>query len=421
MIISLTKKRVASSLIAASLGAGLLVGSASADPQQYAGLAGVGSDTSQDLMNAFAGYSNGTDYTPIQTNASTNPAVRGDVQINSFDATRPGFVTNNCIVTKINGPAFLRPNGSGAGRRALAAANGIAPSGGQAGWKGTGCGTLVDITGQIDFARTSALITTTGTDVTFIPMTRDGVSFGFYKPGGTLPAVTSLTWAELNTVYAGTTRLVKGGVTIIPCGIQTSSGTHSFWRDAVGSDAAKELAATTQCNNTSIVALTNPTGRMQENEGPALKLRGDALNTAGTLAGSEFQVITGFSAAGFIAKRDGLGSPAPGPGIALGTITTDAATGGGTPGNPLTTAGLPNQLFYDNGVFGRTVYNVLPTAVAAAGGNAPLKQMFVDTDAGPANTAKICQATVTIAAYGFLPASDCGSIATTRAWEPANS
>jgi hypothetical protein len=419
MIMSITKKRVACGLLAASLGASMLVGSANAEPQQIDGFTVVGSDTTQDILNAFAGYSNGIDYTPIQTAASASPLVRGDRQLVSFDAIKPPYLTSNCIVGKANGPAFWRPNGSGAGRRALNQAQGL--GGGWTGPAGVGCGTLVDISGQIDVVRSSALGgTTVSADQTFVPMARDGVSFAYYKPaGGVQPAVTSLSFAELAAIYDGSTAVTVNNVRIVPCGIQTGSGTHSFFRDAVLSDAAQELAATTLCNNATATVGGTALGRMQENEGPALKARGDALNTAGTagsLNGTEFQVITAFSAAAFIAKTAGLATPAPGPGIALGTITSDTLLGGGVPGNPLT-AGAANATFYANTVFGRTVYNVLPVATVDAGGNTPLKQLFVDQDAGPANTSVICNQSSTIQSYGFLPVSDCGSTATDRSWE----
>ena len=43
---------------------------AHADPQQLTALIGVGSDTIQDVSNAFAGYTNGVNYTPVQAGNS---------------------------------------------------------------------------------------------------------------------------------------------------------------------------------------------------------------------------------------------------------------------------------------------------------------------------------------------------------------
>lgn len=388
--------------LTAMMGAGtIMTGSANADPQQLAAFAGVGSDTTEGVVNAFAGYNNGIFYTPLHSATSASPAVRGDIQIISFDALKPGFVADNCITTKLNGPSFYRPNGSGAGRKALNAAAGLG-----GGWTGSGgCGTLQDLSGQVDFARSSGISTPAGTDEVFIPFARDAVSFASYKPG-VGAAVTTLSRADLQAIYAGATRLVVGGVTIIPCGLQTSSGTFGFWNTALGV-AATENAATDQCN------LAGTGARVQESDGPALKAKGDALNTTGPLAGTNFEVISAFSAAAFIARTNGIASPAPGPGVAIGAITGGVGPNLGSPvvaGTPLT----PNATFYNDGTFGRLVYNVLPVSVANGPGNAAMKAIFVGA------TSQVCNSGTTIQSYGFLTTAQCGDTSTTfqRAWEP---
>lgn len=45
--------------------------SAGADPQFVNAFVGVGSDTTQDVMNAQAGFANGHNYTPLQSSAAT--------------------------------------------------------------------------------------------------------------------------------------------------------------------------------------------------------------------------------------------------------------------------------------------------------------------------------------------------------------
>ena len=55
MLTTKTKKALAAGLAVTALGAGLLAGSASADPAQLSAIVGVGSDTTQDVMNALAG------------------------------------------------------------------------------------------------------------------------------------------------------------------------------------------------------------------------------------------------------------------------------------------------------------------------------------------------------------------------------
>ena len=93
---------------------------ANADPKQYTDpIFGFGSDTLQDVTNAFAGFSNNINYTPLQTSAAT-----GTKQIVSWDAFAPGSdpTVVNCITTKTGAPQIQRPNGSTNGVRALSAA-----------------------------------------------------------------------------------------------------------------------------------------------------------------------------------------------------------------------------------------------------------------------------------------------------------
>ena len=155
MLTMSTKKKLALGLaFTATLGATLAGGSAQADPKQYSAAVGVGSDTVQDVMNALSGSTNGVSYTPINSGSAS-----GSRQEISFDATLPTGVGDTCITTKLNGPTFTRPNGSGAGRKALAASSGHNPGG----WTGSAigttpiCATAVDITGQVDFARSSSV------------------------------------------------------------------------------------------------------------------------------------------------------------------------------------------------------------------------------------------------------------------------
>jgi ABC-type phosphate transport system substrate-binding protein len=82
--------------------------------------------------------------------------------IGSYDAT--GSAT---IQTKAGGPSFVRPNGSGAGANALSdSAQG-----------GTHLFNSVDITGQVDFARSSSGPSGSGTALTYIPFAKDAVTF----------------------------------------------------------------------------------------------------------------------------------------------------------------------------------------------------------------------------------------------------
>jgi hypothetical protein len=145
MINSKTTKRLALCLaVSGSLGTAF-IGSAHADPKQYNALVGVGSDTVQDVMNAFSGNTNNVNYVPLQSSSATSFR-----QVVSFDAVPPAGTSGACISPKIGGGSFNRPNGSGAGRRALSRAiDGT-------GYGDASCGGPIDISGQVNFARSSA-------------------------------------------------------------------------------------------------------------------------------------------------------------------------------------------------------------------------------------------------------------------------
>ncbi|MUH51899.1 MAG: hypothetical protein F2789_11900 [Actinobacteria bacterium] len=390
--------------LTALLGSALALpsGPAKADPLQYSAFVGTGSDTVQDVMNAFAGSSNGTAYTPVKSTSGQ--------QIISFDATIPAGGADSCITAKLGGPTFTRPNGSGAGIKVLWAASG----GSSAGWTGSAIGTTpicasaVDISGQVDYARSSSGPTSgdSGTNLTYIPFGRDGVSFAYYRAAGS--PVTSLTRAQLVSLFTTGPQTI-GGVRIVPCGIQTSSGTYKFWNTVTTASTTTEGTSTTECN-----ALL---GRAEENDGTGLKARGDA---AAAVAGhANDQVIIGFSAAAFIAKSNLAAAGAPPAGVGMGSISDNSLTSGGTDlGSPVSGSApnlTPSSTFYDDATFGRNVYVVLPTTVATGAGNAQIKSLFVSST-NTANDAKICLETTTIQKFGFRTISSCGSTATKGSW-----
>lgn len=353
---------------------------ANADPKAFSAFVGVGSDTTQDVLNAFSGFSGGTNFTPVQSSVAT-----GQIQVASFDATG----TPTCIITKPGGGSFNRPNGSSQGRRALSRSVTGTPYG------NADCGPALgsNISGQVNFARSSSGPSSgdTGTDLTYVPFGRDGVSFAYYRTDGS--PVTSLTRAQLTSLFTTGTQTI-GGVRIVPCGIQTGSGTYAFWNTVTTATAAQENTATADCQ-----ALPG-VDRLQENDGVELKTLGDQADAAvnGT------QVVIGFSAGAFIAKSNGVATPTPPAGVGIGSISNDG--NGNNLGSP-TSGTVPNltpsATFFGNGTFGRSVYNVLPTSIiASAFGNAAIKSVF----SGP--TSSVCTAVATTQTFGFLPAPDCG-------------
>lgn len=396
--------KAAAVIAVAATGAATMVAggtTAGADPQQLTALAAMGSDTTQDVMNAFAGFSNGQNYTPLQSSSAT-----GFRQIASFNALPPAGATDGCITPKVKGSTMYRPNGSSEGRRALSRAidgTGYGPA--------ALCGGTKSVAGLIDFARSSSGPTSgdTGTALTYVPFARDALSFAYYRASGGAP-VTALSRAQLNDLFTNGPRNI-GGVEIIPCGIQLGSGTFGSWNGAVGVTSAQEEAAVDTCQALSTTT-DDENGRVQEHNASQLIDKGNAAP-----AGS--QVIVGFSASNFIAQCNGTGLYRLGPnpdtdtGAQLGDISDNGS--GTNLGNPVTAVGTCNTTssdyapvasFYNDATFGRNVYNVFNTSqIDHAFSFADLKSMFK----GAASS--ICSGTAldVVLAHGFLSPSNCGS------------
>lgn len=410
--------------------------SAGADPQQLTALKGVGSDTLDQVTNAFAGYVNGKNYTPVQSDLGG-----AKQQLISFDAVNPSGATGanaQCITTKTSARTFYRPNGSGQGQGALSRAIDLTSytrtsgNGGNCASAGTG-----PINGLVDFARSSSPETTAGTQLTYIPMGRDALGVAAYIKGGTLPAGLKFSWTELNSLFTTGPAVIDpddGGpaapVKVIPCGIQSGSGTYKSWNTTVGVTAAQEAVGTAEC-----AGLTG-TARLQEHSGIDLKAKGDAAG----VANGEI-VIVGFSAAQYVSQINGVATlQIPGtattPTVLMSGIIDDknGAPGTdlgipyvGTPAFPAAIGTLtPNASYYPNTVFGRDVYYVVSSARLASFSELGLKGMFVSTDVDnsqgkgikPAvngvpddHVAGICSAAAetTKNAFGFLTIDSCGS------------
>lgn len=368
----------------------LMASSASADPKQLTALVGVGSDTTQDVVNALAGESNGLLYNPVRSSAAS-----GRVQIVSYDAINPNNASDPCFTPTPGGPTTQRPNGSGSGQKALSRA----VAGG--GWGIATCGGVVDVSGLMQFGRSSSgPSNAVGSDLTFIPFGRDALSFAYYRAGGAGGPVTSLTRQQLQSLYTGgngSSLSVSNGaenVTIIACGIQTGSGTYKFWLEkAMAVTAAQDDLATSVCNALGTGA------RLQENDAAGLKAKGD-LVPAGT------QVIIGFSASNFVAQSNGVANNNPAASnVKIGSISNNGS--GVDLGNPVTGTApslAPLAAFYNSSIFGRNVYNVLPTAFATGAGNNDYKTLFVG------ESSAVCQASSIISTFGYLTlGTGCGT------------
>lgn len=398
MLTSKFKKKLAYAASAvAALGAVVAVGlagssPANADPKQFSALVGFGSDTTQDVLNALSGHSNGVNYPPAQSSAAS-----GRRQLVSWDA----FPQNQCIQTRAGSGSILRPNGSTNGLRVLSRAY----AGGT--WNSPLCGNK-STAGLVHFARSSSRPATLGSDLVYIPFGRDAVSFAYNRPAGS--PVTNLTTAQLGSLF-GTGPQEIGGVVIIPCGIQTGSGTYATWNGMIGLGTTGTPDNGTGFCNTTLApgGVPDGQGRLQEHNGPQLTVKANALATTsdpicdGTPGGAPVscanaQVIVGFSASQFIARSNNVASPNPGPGVGLGSVNGLAAVSGTAPN--LT----PSTALYSDTTFGRDVFNVVPAEVIDDFGAQDVQTMFV----GP--TSAVCSATSTIQQFGFLSlGANCGT------------
>jgi ABC-type phosphate transport system substrate-binding protein len=183
-------------LIAAAAGAGALslmlavIPTASADPDgppQYRDLAGVGSDTTMDLVQALSQV---VKINNVKVIGSYNATFSGD------PATFQTKADPKCTYTR--GAA----NGSSNGVKLLDTSIKA----------GDGC---------IQFARSSSPRgSSTPTGLTFIPFAKDAVSFAVRSDG---QVTKSLTIAELTSIYK------CESTSIVPVLPQSGSGTRSYW------------------------------------------------------------------------------------------------------------------------------------------------------------------------------------------------
>ncbi len=204
-------------LIAAAAGAGALslmlavIPTASADPDgppQYRDLAGVGSDTTMDLVQALSQV---VTINSVKVIGSYNATFSGDPATfqTKADATK-------CTFTR--GAA----NGSSNGIKLLDASTKA----------GDGC---------IQFARSSsAKSSSSPTGYTWIPFAKDAVTFAV-RSDGSVPK--SLSVAELTAIY----KCDPSMSSIVPVLPQAGSGTRSFWLGKIGVTEDQITAGTYPC------------------------------------------------------------------------------------------------------------------------------------------------------------------------------
>ncbi|MFD0281756.1 Ig-like domain repeat protein [Streptomyces lutosisoli] len=366
------RTRLTAAMVAAAVVSGTLVlaSPASADPTPagtFRQLVGVGSDTTQDVLNALAGDEvNGKSY-------ATTAVKAGDAGLASYDAIEPvtGSTTSN-IQTRTGGPSFLRPNGSGKGRLALSMSltgDKFPDSSG------------VSIKGQVDFARSSSGPSTSGTAFTYIPFARDAV--GVAVRGS---ALNTLTVDQLHDIYSGSLTEVNGQ-TVHPQIPQSGSGTRKFFLAAIG------LTDATLSPNVPAV---------QENQA------NDALTQDGALVP--------FSVGSWIAQINDVApdhsTTAAAAGAHLASVQLPGDTGATSPVTTVNGKLTPVGGYYENATFGRNVYNVVPSRAIDPTGvffDKALYDVFVTNGTHEAALASDTAETV-IASFGFMNESYNGSV-----------
>ena len=379
--------------------AALLVGAlavpASADPatDTYGQLVGLGSDTTQDVVNGLA-------------------AEIGDGKLASYDAFGTPTVT-----VRNGGTAIPRASGSGAGRDALLVAIGqIASKSVSVPPTGTAA-VNANVLGQVDFARSSSAPaagdTTAEGVVSYIPFARDAVSvavaegsplavvpfkvgssetasngdanlYDIYR-GAIKYAYISGTAGNYSYVGVGATNTAPQGATayaIQPLLPKSGSGTRSYFIGKLNLTEPNITAQPTGTIKATYVA-GGATVDVQEHDGSALV--GDPT------------AIVPFSIAQWVAQANEVGQVSDrrhGANI-LGLNGAAAVTQ--TAGSYATNSAFSALV--------RDVYNIVPSALADDA-SSDIAKAFVGTDS------LVCTETATILAYGFqlLP----GTTAETR-------
>jgi len=382
--------KIGVTLGAAALVVGALsVPAAQADPagNAFGKLVGLGSDTTQDVVNGIAG------------------AVGGN-QIASYDATNAGPT----VITRSGGSAIPRVSGSGAGRDELLVSIGAIPN--KSGVAlADGSSTTIDdsVVGQLDFARSSGGPATKDQSadgvLAYVPFARDAVDVA-YAPGSplakvpfyvgngteakTAPTLWNVYRGDVTHAYfnadgsynsVGSDETGPEGTTVYkiqPLLPKFGSGTRSYFLGQLGLTDASGFTSTSP-----FVSDTSNGKPIEEHNGQAIV---DAT-TGSTLA------IAPFSVSQWVAQANGVGTVTDRRhGVELADLSkVDGAQAPATTGSGTAYATNPNYAG-----FVRDVYNIVPSRLADDPSSA-IAKTFVGKDS------LVCKQTATILAYGFLP------------------
>lgn len=353
MKITRTKLGAGVAIAVLALGFGMSSAQADTNPGNNTTLAMVGSDTSQDVMEAMSN---------VVKDASNNPLL------SNYKATPVG----RTITTRSSDPdcTFVAPRNSGEGRDALSAA-----------LRSSSFSTSTNMSGCVNVARSSSGSNPTvspgvGT-MTYIPFATDSVTYATLA-SSSVPH--NLNIADLKSIYQanGTpgSSACFGFSPLLPA---FGSGTRTFFvATLLGlSDTVLPAPAGTANPLGSCVRDTNAAGTtIQEHDGRFIT----GLND-----------LAPFSTAQFIAQGSGVIADQRGR-TSLGAI--DFSNGNGA------TAISPVQLQTTFGTGTRPLYNVVPTAALTAGSTT--SNVFSGTSSA------ICSNGAVIQQYGLAPIATCG-------------
>ena len=373
-------------------------------------LDGVGSNTLEDLVNAWSGEEPSPGVTDPNTFGFITPNFYSPVadattgtRIYSFDAENPydAFNTSTtgagCITTKLGGNSFDRPNGSGAGASALS----DALVGGSSWFEGSskgpgGCDGPTkpqNVAGQIDFSRSSkppsssAIVAspadngtsdvtgncgpnapqgtnTAGPCITYIAIGHDGVTYAYWAASGLSgAAVNAIPTSTLTTLYnqtPATGSTVVGGVTYFACLPQLSSGTVGFFLNALG------ITTTANADNNAAAVGCN---HLEENNGNDFVAKVKAHISPATTPAANTVWVTPFSIGQWVAQNNGrsqdnsANARGATPAVTLGDIGGVTEGAGTTNGQPFTGSGtslVSDPTFESNATWGRDIFLVVP-------------------------------------------------------------
>ncbi|MFG2845688.1 PstS family phosphate ABC transporter substrate-binding protein [Kitasatospora sp. NPDC048296] len=333
----LTAAALATSLVTIASGAAVADPAAGVTPAAQ-DIVGVGSDTIQSVLNQFS-----ADYNASLGAGSTAP------HLYSWDATGTSPIT-----TKTGATSIARPNGSGAGIKALVA----------------------NTSATVDFARSSrGPAATDAHGLDFVTLAKDAVTWSA-QANGNAPA--QLTADQLTGIYKCTItnwQQINSSLpnaAIKPFLPQADSGTRSFFLSAIN------VATPGSC----------VTSGPEENEGTDTNL-------------TDPNVVFPYSVAHYIGQTvGGHGTTTDAP----GNLSLRNVVAGGVTLTPITNNQIDTD--FSNSQFGRVVYNVFRDSEwSGTDAHAQALQAIFGSNGWICNDPT---AAADLASYGFLATPACG-------------